>query len=136
MIRSPAPLASPPDSRSPLYGSPPQWNSPPGSRCSPPDPGICLCVKSPITTERSGAIISDRERERYKALRRLRKEAAGAEGSLLPLKHEDVRLMLADRVHGPSQRLAVRGKFDLLGLRDLVLNLVGHFQSALVHPAR
>ena len=55
---------------------------------------------------------------------------------LLAFKHEGVRLTLADRAHGPGQRLEFGGKLDLLGPRDLALDLVGDFQSALIQPAR
>jgi hypothetical protein len=61
----------------------------------------------------------------------LGEEAAETAGLLLPFKHEDVRLTLADRVHGPGQRLEVGGKLDLLGPRDFSLDPVDDFQSAL-----
>ena len=54
-------------------------------------------------------------------------------GHLLPFKHEDVRLMLADGSYGSTQRLEVGGKLDLLGLSDFAADLVGDFQSTLVH---
>ena len=69
-------------------------------------------------------------------LSRLRKEEDAGDVFLLPFKHEDGRLTLADRAYDPGQRLEVGGKLAPLGPRDLAIDLVDDFQSALVHPAR
>ena len=39
-------------------------------------------------------------------------------------------------IRGVRQSLEIRSKLDLLGVRDLVLDLVGDFQSALVQVSR
>jgi hypothetical protein len=54
----------------------------------------------------------------------------------LLFKNEDVRITLADRVDGPGQRLEVGRKLSPFGPRDLAIDLVDDFQSALVYPAR
>jgi hypothetical protein len=96
----------------------------------------------PLPTVKTNGCISKQAlllvRPTYIAVRvlgRLRNEV-GDTTLLLPFKHEDVRLTLADRAHGPGQRLEVGGKLDLLGPRDLALYLVGDFQNALVYSAR
>ena len=66
----------------------------------------------------------------------LREEVGNTYGLLLPFKHEDGRLTLTDRAHGSRQRLQVGGKLSPLRPRDLAIDLVDDFQSALVHPAR
>ena len=65
-----------------------------------------------------------------------RKQAFGTHAFLLPFKHKDVRLTLADGAHGSGQRSEIGGKLGLLGSRDLAIDLVGDFQNVLVHPSR
>lgn len=65
-----------------------------------------------------------------------REQVCGIDPCLLAFKHEDGRITLADRAHGPGQDLEVRGKPSPLGPPDLAIYLFGDFQSALVHPAR
>src|SRR5438445_886662 len=74
------------------------------------------------------------ERERYETLCRLREEAADTDGILLPFKHKDVRLTSPHLVHSHRQALEIGRKFNLLGVPDLAVELVGHLQSVLVHP--
>src|SRR5437016_1947291 len=54
---------------------------------------------------------------------------------LFPIKHKDVRLAFTHRLHGHRQGFEIRRKLDLLGAVNLTIDLVGHFQSAFVHPA-
>src|SRR5262249_21748281 len=44
--------------------------------------------------------------------------------------HEDTRLTLADRVHGPGHGLQVGGQLPALRPRDLAVDLVRDFQGA------
>src|SRR6266851_10125190 len=54
---------------------------------------------------------------------------------LFPFEHQDVRRALIRGVHRLRQSLEIGRKLDLLSVRDLALDLVGDFQSALVQPA-
>src|SRR6266576_673289 len=54
-----------------------------------------------------------------------RKQIHSGDAFLLPFKHEDGRITLADRPHGPGQGLEVRGKLSPFGPSGFAIYLVG-----------
>jgi hypothetical protein len=73
------------------------------------------------------------ERQRYEAVCSLREEAAASDELLLPFKREDVRRTSPHLVHGHRQALEIGRKFNLLGVPDLALELVGHLHAGNLH---
>src|ERR1700682_1136406 len=56
-------------------------------------------------------------------------------GFVFPIKYADFRPASTHWAYGHRQHLVIRRKLDLLSVRELAIDLVGHFQGERVHSA-